>query len=149
MTTYGTTSVKTTSHSIGCTNKAIRASAARRARARCNPAKTAARVGGGGKIQRPRSAGCTSGVRDPEPFAARSEIIMTSLTRSHGHWRWLLDIGLLGRSLFVSEARRELESGKGILWEIDPQERIPMSYFPIYLEMTGRRSLVIGGGAVA
>ena len=31
---------------------------------------------------------------------------------------WLLDIGLFGRSLFVSEARRELESGKGVLWEI-------------------------------
>ena len=36
---------------------------------------------------------------------------------------WLLDIGLFGRSLFVSEARRELESGKRILWEIDPARK--------------------------
>jgi hypothetical protein len=36
---------------------------------------------------------------------------------------WALDIGVFGASLFVSEARRELESGKGILWEIDsPRE---------------------------
>lgn len=32
---------------------------------------------------------------------------------------WALDIGVFGASLFVSEARRELESGKGIFWEID------------------------------
>ena len=31
---------------------------------------------------------------------------------------WALDIGVFGASLFVSEARRELESGKAILWEI-------------------------------
>jgi hypothetical protein len=36
---------------------------------------------------------------------------------------WALDIGVFGASLFVSEARREVESGKGILWEIDsPRE---------------------------
>jgi hypothetical protein len=32
---------------------------------------------------------------------------------------WALDLGIFGASLFVSEARRELELGKGILWEID------------------------------
>jgi hypothetical protein len=32
---------------------------------------------------------------------------------------WALDIAVFGASLFVSEARRELESGKGILWELD------------------------------
>jgi hypothetical protein len=31
----------------------------------------------------------------------------------------LVDIGLFSRSLFVSEARREVELGKGLLWEID------------------------------
>src|ERR1044072_2219265 len=32
---------------------------------------------------------------------------------------WALDIGVFGASLFVPEARRELELAKGILWEID------------------------------
>jgi hypothetical protein len=36
---------------------------------------------------------------------------------------WALDLGVLGSSLFVSEARRELELGKGILWEIDPARK--------------------------
>ena len=36
---------------------------------------------------------------------------------------WALDIGVFGASLFVSEARRELELGKGILWEIDSRRK--------------------------
>jgi hypothetical protein len=32
---------------------------------------------------------------------------------------WALDIGVFGASLFVSEACRELELGKQILWDID------------------------------
>jgi hypothetical protein len=32
---------------------------------------------------------------------------------------WALDLGIFGASLFVSEARHELELGNGILWEID------------------------------
>ena len=36
---------------------------------------------------------------------------------------WALDLGVLGRSLFVSEARHELELGKGILWEIVPARK--------------------------
>jgi hypothetical protein len=36
---------------------------------------------------------------------------------------WALDIGVFGASLFVSEARRELELGKRILWEIDSRRK--------------------------
>jgi hypothetical protein len=36
---------------------------------------------------------------------------------------WALDIGVFGASLFVSEARRELELGKGILWEIESRRK--------------------------
>jgi hypothetical protein len=31
---------------------------------------------------------------------------------------WAVDIGLFGSSLFGADARRELEGGKGELWEI-------------------------------
>jgi precorrin-2 dehydrogenase / sirohydrochlorin ferrochelatase len=46
--------------------------------------------------------------------------------------------------LFVLDARHELELGN--LFGLEKQ---PVSYFPIYLEMTGRRCLVVGGGTVA
>jgi hypothetical protein len=32
---------------------------------------------------------------------------------------WILDIGLLGKRLFVPDVVREVEAGKGILWKID------------------------------
>src|SRR4030095_2616481 len=44
---------------MGCTRRAIRRSAAIRARARSNRARTSAPVAGGGRIPRPRSAGST------------------------------------------------------------------------------------------
>src|SRR5262245_23412713 len=54
----------------------------------------------------------------------------------------------VGRVLGCFVGLRRVTVGKRRLPEV-VQEKQPMSYFPIYLDMKGRRCLVIGGGTVA
>jgi hypothetical protein len=56
----------------------------------------------------------------PEVISALADFIYSKELKKGA---WVLDVGLFGSSLFVSEACQELESGKGILWEIDPARK--------------------------
>ena len=36
---------------------------------------------------------------------------------------WILDIGLFGKNLFISDAVQEIKAGAGTLWQIDKPKR--------------------------
>jgi hypothetical protein len=51
-----------------------------------------------------------------EVVSRLAELLYRNELRAGG---WSVDIGLFGSSLFVPEARRALEAGKGELWNFD------------------------------